>query len=193
MVKFMDAIGAQRAHFIGNSMGGQVAMKLAIDHPDRVGRLIVIGNPPLKGSSMGANPAEGIRMIEGYYKGNGPSLEKMAAIVRALVYDQRFATDEVIAARYQDSVDPEVLAANEGPLWERENLEGQLERLAAPIMLIWGQDDRFAQLDLALRMVRELPDARLLLFSQCGHWAQVEHAAEFNSAVRNFLVTGLKS
>jgi 4,5:9,10-diseco-3-hydroxy-5,9,17-trioxoandrosta-1(10),2-diene-4-oate hydrolase len=191
MVRFMDAVGAQKAHFIGNSMGGQVAMKLAIDHPDRVGRLVVIGSPPLKGSSVSANPAEGIRMIEGYYKGGGPTRDKMAAIVRALVFDQKFATEEVIQARYEDSVLPEVIAANDGPLWEREHLEGQLERLTAPIMLVWGQDDRFAQLDLALRMVRELANARLLLLSRCGHWAQVEHANEFNSSVRNFFETAL--
>jgi 2-hydroxy-6-oxonona-2,4-dienedioate hydrolase len=40
-------------------------------------------------------------------------------------------------------------------------------------------------------MVRELANARLLVFSRCGHWAQVEHAAEFNSAVRTFLTTEL--
>jgi pimeloyl-ACP methyl ester carboxylesterase len=140
---------------------------------------------------MGPSPAEGIRMIEGYYKGGGPSLDKMRAIVQALVYDQRFATDEVIQARYQDSIDPEVLAANAGPLWEREHLEGRLETLRTPVMLIWGQDDRFAQLDIALRMIRELPNARLLVFSRCGHWAQVEHAAEFNQAVRTFLEVDL--
>ncbi len=191
ILKFLDAIGVERADFIGNSMGGQIAMKLAIDHPGRVRRLVVIGSPPVRASSMGPSPAEGIRMIEGYYKGSGPSLDKMRAIIQALVYDQRFATEGVIQARYQDSIDPEVLTANAGPLWEREHLEGQLERLEAPIMLIWGQDDRFAQLDIALRMIRELPDARLLVFARCGHWAQVEHAAEFNQAVRTFLEVDL--
>jgi 4,5:9,10-diseco-3-hydroxy-5,9,17-trioxoandrosta-1(10),2-diene-4-oate hydrolase len=189
--RFLDAIGVETAHFIGNSMGGQVAMKLAIDHPDRVGRVVVIGSPPLGASSMAPSPAEGIRMIEGYYKGSGPSLDKMRAIVQALVFDQRFATEEVIRARYEASIDPEVIQANAGPLWERESLEGQLQQVAAPMLLIWGQDDRFAQLDIALRMVRELPNARLLVFSRCGHWAQLEHEAEFNSVVRNFLTTGL--
>ena len=72
-------------------------------------------------------------------------------------------------------------------MWEKETLEGQLDRLAAPILIVWGQDDRAAPLDVALRMVRELPDARLLVFSKCGHWAQVEHAAEFNRVVASFL------
>lgn len=184
---FLDVVGVERAHFIGNSMGGQVAMKLAIDRPDRVDRVVVIGSPPLRASSMAPWPAEGIRLIEGYYRGDGPSLDKMRAIIRTLVYDQSYATEAVIADRYAASIDPDVIAANAGPLWDREDLEGQLGRLQAPMLLVWGQDDRAASLDIALRMVRELPNARLLLFSRCGHWAQVEHAAEFNAAVRTFL------
>ncbi len=188
---FLDALGVDRAHFIGNSMGGQVAMKLAIDRPDRVDRVVVIGSPPLRASSMGPWPAEGIRLIEGYYRGDGPSLDKMRAVIRTLVYDQSYATEEIVAERYAASIEPDVIAANAGPLWEREDLEGQLDRLRAPMLLVWGQDDRAAHLDIALRMVRELPNARLLLFSKCGHWAQVEHATEFNAAVRTFLSTAI--
>jgi len=188
---FLDRIGVERASFIGNSMGGQVALKLAIDHPERVSRLVAIGSPPLKGSSMGPTPPDGIRLIEAYYKGSGPSLDKMRALLQAIVYDQRFLTEDVVRERYEASVDPDTIAANAGPMWEKEDLEGQLERLTAPVLLIWGQDDRFAHLDVALRMVRELANARLLVFSRCGHWAQVEHAAEFNSAVRTFLETDL--
>jgi pimeloyl-ACP methyl ester carboxylesterase len=188
---FLDRLGVERADFIGNSMGGQVAMKLAIDSPERVRRLVAIGSPPLRGSSMGPTPPDGIRLIEAYYKGSGPSLEKMRALLQAIVYDQRFLTEEIIRDRYDASIDPDTIAANAGPMWEKEDLEGQLDRLTAPVLLIWGQDDRFAHLDVALRMVRELGNARLLVFSRCGHWAQVEHAAEFNSAVRTFLTTEL--
>ena len=188
---FLDQVGVDRAHIIGNSMGGQVAMKLAIDHPERIRRLVAIGSPPVRSSSMGPSPAEGIRMIEGYYKGTGPSLEKMRSLLQAIVYDQRFLNEEIIRDRYEASIDPETIAANAGPMWDKEHLEGQLERLTTPVLLIWGQDDRFAHLDIALRMVREMSNARLLVFSRCGHWAQVEHAAEFNSAVRTFLESDL--
>jgi 4,5:9,10-diseco-3-hydroxy-5,9,17-trioxoandrosta-1(10),2-diene-4-oate hydrolase len=189
--EFLDAIGVDQAHFIGNSMGGQVAMKLAIDRPEKVDRLVVIGSPPLKGSAMGPTPAEAIRLIEGYYKGSGPSIEKMRHLLLTLVYDPSFVTDDVVRERYESSVDPEVIKANAAPMWERQTLEGELDRLTAPMLIIWGQDDRAAPLDVALRMLRELPDARLLVFSRCGHWAQVEHRSEFNSAVRNFFETEL--
>ena len=184
---FLEAIGAERANIIGNSMGGQVAMKLALDRPQAVNRLVVIGSPPLGPSIMGPSPAESIRLIEGYYKGEGPSPDKMRQLLRSLVYDATYVTDELVEARYQASIDPEVIAANAAPAWEKETLEGQLERLETPILIVWGQDDRGAPLDVGLRMVRQLPNARLLLFSRCGHWAHVEHAAEFNRTVASFI------
>ncbi|HET9457664.1 MAG TPA: alpha/beta fold hydrolase [Candidatus Limnocylindrales bacterium] len=183
---FCEAVGVSGANIIGNSMGGQVGMKLAIDRPELVRRLTVIGSPPLGPSAMGPSPAEAIRLIEGYYRGSGPSIEKMRQLLTTLVYDPSFVTDQVVRDRYEQSVTPETIAANKGPLWEKETLEGQLGRLVAPVLVVWGQDDRAAPLDIALRMVRELPDARLLVFSRCGHWAQVEREVEFNRAVRSF-------
>jgi len=185
--RFLDELGIERASFIGNSMGGQTAMKLAIDRPALVRRLAVIGSPPLRASSLAPWPAEGIRLIEQYYKGEGPSLDKMRALLRTLVFDPRFVTEDIVRERYESSVDPAAIAANAGPAWDRENLEGQLERLVAPTLIVWGQDDRAAPLDIAFRMLRELPDARLVVFSRCGHWAQVEHADEFNAVVKTFL------
>jgi pimeloyl-ACP methyl ester carboxylesterase len=188
---FLEAIGVDSADYIGNSMGGQVAMKLAIDRPALVRRLVVIGSPPLGASAMGPSPAEAIRLIEGYYRGSGASPDKMRQLLETLVYDRSFVTDEVVRARYEASVDPATIEANKGPMWEKESLEGQLGRLTAPVLIVWGQDDRAAPLDVALRMVRELPDARLVIFSKCGHWAQVEHAAEFNALVATFLSADL--
>jgi pimeloyl-ACP methyl ester carboxylesterase len=191
MAGFFEAIGVTDANIIGNSMGGQAAMKLAIDRPDLVRRLVVMGSPPLGPSAMSPSPSEAIRLIEGYYKGTGPSPEKMRQLLSAMVYDQTLVTDDLVQARYESSIDPEVIEANKGPKWEIESLEGQLGRLAAPVLIAWGQDDRAAPLDIGIRMVRELPNARLVLFSRCGHWAQVERAREFNALVATFLDTDL--
>jgi pimeloyl-ACP methyl ester carboxylesterase len=115
----------------------------------------------------------------------------MRQLLETLVYDRSFVTDDVVRARYEASTDPATIQANAGPMWEKESLEGQLGGLEAPVLIVWGQDDRAAPLDVALRMVRELPNGRLVVFSRCGHWAQVEHATEFNALVRTFLETDL--
>ena len=78
----MDKLGIDRAYFVGNSMGGQVAMKLAIDHPERVIKLVVIGSGTGSPSLFTPMPLEGIKLIGGYYKGTGPSRESCVRCCR---------------------------------------------------------------------------------------------------------------
>jgi pimeloyl-ACP methyl ester carboxylesterase len=54
-------------------------------------------------------------------------------------------------------------------------------------LVIWGRDDRFVPLDNGLKAVWGIPDADLVVFSRCGHWAQWEHADKFNGLALDFL------
>jgi 4,5:9,10-diseco-3-hydroxy-5,9,17-trioxoandrosta-1(10),2-diene-4-oate hydrolase len=187
----MDALGIERAHFVGNSMGGQAALKLAIDTPDRVGRLALVAPAPLSHSVFSPMPAEAVRMIAGYYQGAGPSREKMRQLLTALVYDPAAVTEELLEQRYQASVDPEVVAVNRGPHWAIQSLDRELELVTAPTLLIWGIDDRASPFDQALTMLRRIPYARLHVFSRCGHSVQLEYPEEFNRLVLGFLSGGV--
>jgi 2-hydroxy-6-oxonona-2,4-dienedioate hydrolase/4,5:9,10-diseco-3-hydroxy-5,9,17-trioxoandrosta-1(10),2-diene-4-oate hydrolase len=185
---FLDALGIQRAHFVGNSMGGQAALKLAIDYPDRIDRLVVIGSSPLKaGSIFQPMPLEAIRNIREYYQGEGPSLAKMRRLLESLVSNPSLVTDELVQERYESSIEPEILEINKKPSAEAEDLYFELPRVKAKTMLVWGQDDRAGALDVGLLMLRRIQDAHMVLFSKCGHWAQVEHRDEFNRVVLGFL------
>jgi 4,5:9,10-diseco-3-hydroxy-5,9,17-trioxoandrosta-1(10),2-diene-4-oate hydrolase len=91
---FMAAIGIEKAHFIGNSMGGQAALKLAVDHPARVEKLVVIGSGAIKaGSIFQPMPLEGIRNIASYYKEDGPSVAKMRQLSESLVSNKSLVTE----------------------------------------------------------------------------------------------------
>jgi 4,5:9,10-diseco-3-hydroxy-5,9,17-trioxoandrosta-1(10),2-diene-4-oate hydrolase len=182
----MDEIGVDRASFIGNSMGGQVALKLAADTPERVDRLVLVGPAVMDVSVFTPMPTETMRLIMGYYKGEGPTLDKMRTVMRNLVYDADSVTEEQVRERYEASVDPEVLEVNRGPHWKREPLEPHLGRVQAPTLIVWGQDDRASALDHGLLLLRKLPDARMHIFARCGHSAQAEHAAEFNALATSF-------
>jgi len=184
---FLDELGIERAHFIGNSLGGQTAMKLAIDRPDRVGRVVVVGSNAVSKSVLSPMPSEGVRHISAYYAGDGPSIAKMRALLEVLVYDQSLVTDALVAARYAASIDPETVAINREGHWPRQSIEGELSRLNSPTLIVWGQDDRASPIDAALAMLRLIPDARLHVFNRCGHWAQVERAPAFNRLVLDFL------
>lgn len=183
----MDAVGVNRAHFVGNSMGGQAALKLAIDAPERVGRLVLVAPAPLRHSVFTPMPADAVRQIAGYYQGEGPSREKMRRLLTSLVHDPALVTDELLDQRYTASIDPEVLAANAGPPWAVQSLDGELEQATAPALLVWGIEDRASPFDQAITMLRRLPDARLRVFARCGHSVQLEHPEEFNRLVLDFL------
>ncbi|HEY7063673.1 MAG TPA: alpha/beta hydrolase [Chloroflexota bacterium] len=185
--RFMDQLGIERARFVGNSMGGQVAIKLAIDAPERVEKLVVIGSTPVGQSLFCPMPLEGIKMIGNYYKGDGPSLEKMRALIQTLLFDSSFLNDEVLQERYQATLDPETMRIMRDQPPGREDLADQLHKVACPALIVWGMDDRFGALDIGLLMLRRFQNASMHIFSKCGHWAQVEHANEFNALVLDFM------
>ena len=185
---FMDELGLDRADFIGNSIGAQSIMKLCIDAPERVGRHVALGNNaagPL--SFFMPRPPEGIKMIVDYYKGEGPTREKMRRLIETLVYDASFLTDEVLEARYRSSAEPAMvdLWTNHHP--PREEIADRLHRIAAPTLLVWGSEDRFSPLDSGLIELKLLRSAELHVFPKCGHWAQVERADAFNTLAAEFL------
>jgi pimeloyl-ACP methyl ester carboxylesterase len=185
---FMAALGIDRAHIVGNSMGGQVAMKLGIDYPDRLTRVVIIGSTPLP-PIFAPFPVEGIKLIARYYKGSGPSREKLRELLQTILYDSSFLTEETFEERYQASIDPETVelfGKRQGEM-PREDLGSDLHKLKAKLLAVWGMDDRFGALDVGLQITRKVPDARMHIFTKCGHWAQVEHAAEFNRLVLDFL------
>lgn len=186
---FMREIGIEKAHFIGNSMGGQVALKLALDHPARVDRLVVLGSGAINKAIFTPLPIEGVKMISDYYKGDGPTIEKMRKLLNTIVYDSSFLTEETIRERFEASIEPETLelfTKRQGP-YRKEDLGPDLPKITAETLVVWGLDDRFGALDVGLQMTRLMPNAQMHIFSRCGHWAQVEHAEEFNRLVTGFL------
>ena len=189
MRDFMDAIGLERAHFVGNSFGGQMALKTAIDYPDRVGHLVMIGSAPVSYSLFSPQPVEGVKLIGSYYKDGGPSLEKMRKVLTTLVFDAGRITDEVVRERYEASIDPETVAVHSLPAPKKQDLSAELHLCKSPTLVVWGMDDRAGALDVGLVMTRLIPNAQMHIFNNCGHWAQVEHAAEFSELVLGFFKT----
>ena len=105
----LDELGINRAHLVGNSYGGTCALRLALDTPQRVDRLVLMG-PGGVGTTRGL-PTAGLKSLLAYYGGEGPNLEKLSTFIRSyLVFDGDAVPDELIESRYAASIDPEVLA-----------------------------------------------------------------------------------
>lgn len=187
----LDALDIERAHFIGNSLGGMISLKLALTRPERVGRLVLMGT----GGSLPVFtpwPTEGIKSIFGYYEGGGPSLERLRAFAQQFVYDPRQLTDELLQQRLERSLDPRIVAnppmrLTPGTVLEELWRDAGLTRLPHETLMVWGREDRVLPLDSAFVLLKQIPRARLWVLPQCGHWAQWEHAEEFNATVAQFL------
>ncbi|WP_168788258.1 alpha/beta fold hydrolase [Paraburkholderia aromaticivorans] len=193
---FRDMLGAleiSSAHIVGLATGGSVGLKMAIDYPRLVERLVVI-NSPGGLSLFQATPASSAS--HDYYGGEGPSMERMRAIMERIVYDKSVLTDEVIRERYEASVDPEFMAkAPEGkggkpgqtlePLWQ------DLHKIEAETLVIWGRNNLTMNYDNALFMLNRIPNVRVHIHGKCGLWVPFEKAAEFNQEVIGFLSISL--
>ncbi len=105
----LDELGIETAHLIGNSYGGAAALRLALDTPWRVGKLILLG-PGGIGTTRGI-PTAGLKNLLSYYGGGGPSRAKLEAFIRTyLVYDGASVPDVLIDLRYAASIEPAVVA-----------------------------------------------------------------------------------
>ncbi|KAF1039844.1 alpha/beta fold hydrolase [Burkholderia sp. Ac-20384] len=194
-IQFMDALGIERAAFVGNSMGGQTSLRLATEYPERITHLVTMGPPVGRMPTLfgaGDGPSEGLKVLIQAYR--DPSPEHMRRLVEIMVYDKaRFATPELCQARSDAALlRPEHLsnyvAGLPGgaplPKWVKPEL---LPAIKTPTLLIHGRDDRVVSFETSLYLLANIPDSRLVLLNRCGHWAMIEHPDEFNRLVADFI------
>jgi 2-hydroxy-6-oxonona-2,4-dienedioate hydrolase len=186
----MDAIGLEKAHIIGNSMGAHSTVAFALANPTRVGKLILMGGGTGGVSSFVPMPTEGIKLIGALYR--EPTIDNLKRMMNVFVYDTSSLTEELFQARLdnmltrRDHLENFVESAEANPK-QFPDVGHRLGEVTAQTLVIWGRDDRFVPLDAGLRLVAGLQNAELHVFSRCGHWAQWEHADKFNRMVLDFL------
>jgi 4,5:9,10-diseco-3-hydroxy-5,9,17-trioxoandrosta-1(10),2-diene-4-oate hydrolase len=190
----LDELEIDKAHLVGNSYGGAAALRLALDRPDKVDRMILMG-PGGIGTTR-RPPTKGLNTLLAYYAGEGPSREKLATFIRDyLVYDGSTVPDALIDLRYEASVQPEVVAS---PPLRRPSSPKTLfkmdltrdKRLAlceVPTLAIWGADDKVNRPSGGPALASTMKNCDLFVASNTGHWAQWERADLFNDLAVAFL------
>ncbi|GAA1560109.1 alpha/beta fold hydrolase [Kribbella lupini] len=182
----MTVLGIERAHLVGNSYGGAVAMRVAMEYPDRVDRLVLMAPGGVLPADAPPWPV-GLEHLFAYMAAEKPSREAMAEFVRLMVFDESLATEALIDERYASSLrsHPEMqIPPNFG------DLTPDLARIAAPTLLVWGREDQTVPVTWAPRILEGIPNAELRVLPHCRHWVQYERAPEFNHIVREFLRGG---
>src|SRR3984957_7742265 len=193
----LDELGVGTACLVGNSYGGAAALRLALDTPRRVGKLVLMGSGGV-GTTRGA-PTAGLKSLLSYYSGTGPSRDKLETFIRNyLVYEGASIPDALIETRYTASIDPEVVAdpplrRPSGPmalrtLWRMDlTRDRRLKQLATPTLVLWGRDDKVNRPAGGPMLANLMPNADLVMTARTGHWMQWERADLFNKVAVDFL------
>ncbi|MGH8383482.1 alpha/beta fold hydrolase [Pseudomonas sp.] len=181
----LDALDIQRCVLVGNSLGGAVAIKLALDQPQRVRRLVLMAPGGLMEKEQYYLQMEGIqKMAAAFANGELNDAAGMRRLLSLQLFDPSLISDETVAERVAVvSQQPTcVLSSMQVP-----NLASRLGELQCPILGFWGMNDKFCPASGAQTMLAACKRIRFVLLSECGHWVMVEHRELFNRDCLAFL------
>ena len=185
-IGLLDALGLEQADVVGNSFGGALALAMAIRHPQRVRRLVLMG-------SVGVpfDITEGLDAVWGYT----PSFENMRRIMDYFAWDRSLVNDELAELRYRASIRPGFqesfgamfLAPRQRWVDALASREEDIRALPHETLIVHGRDDRVIPLLTSLTLAEWIDRSQLHVYGRCGHWTQIEHAARFAKLVGDFL------
>ncbi len=185
--KLLEGLGYEHYTLVGNSQGGAQAIRIALEHPERVDKLILMAPGGLETREVYME-MRGIRsMMRCIYGPEGITLEGMHKLFSKQLHDPSSLDADTVAARTK--------AALEQPThvfrtMRVDNQEARLADLACPVLGLWGVNDVFCPPTGATKLANTVPDCRVVLFNQCGHWVMVEQADRFNRLAIDFLKHG---
>lgn len=181
---YLDALGVERCALVGNSLGGAICVRLALDDPERFSKLVLM-------APGGLEPREtymampGIRsMLRCIFGPEGITRQGLRKLFSKQLYDATGLTEELIEERHA------VAMTQPRRVFETSEVPDQsalLAELAQPVLGFWGTDDQFCPVGGALKIATACPDAEVTLLTRCGHWVMVEHRDLFNRRCVEFL------
>lgn len=183
MSGFLKAVGVKRATLLGNSLGGAIALGLALAEPARVEKLILMAPGGVEDRETYFKMVGIQRMVE-LYNAGPLGIEQMRRIMSLQLFDSSQLDDNLLAERVAVAV---YQPRNLFTTMMVPNMTERLEELQAPILGFWGTDDNFNPASGALKVLNHAPNARFIMLNRCGHWVQVEHRELFNKACLEFL------
>ena len=181
LLAFMDCLCLDRVLLMGNSVGAYIALKLALDYPDRATGVCAIASSTIaKAMAIDGPDTPGLQMMRTF---NGTA-EAMRRFLREVTYDPRNISEDAVAERLANANNPEIAAANrafqdysrkvasKSKEWQRFSLVHRLPGSQMPLTVIWGENDRFAPVELGHELERRLPGVPFHYLSETGHTCQ---------------------
>jgi len=193
---FMDTLCIEKAVLGGNSQGAWVAAKYALEHPDRVDKLVLIASNTISGAmGMEIPMTEGMKAIRAY---NGTA-ESMRAFLQTIVWNKNLITDELVKLRNDCANRPgaeqarKIFQEGQQRLTKDPNLRlkydmrDTLPKLTIPTICIWGEDDGFAPVELGRQLEKMLPKVKFHYVAKAGHQVQNDQPQQVSKLIMDFL------
>lgn len=195
VLSFMDAVGIAQATLAGNSMGGAIALRTAVDAPERVEGLILV-DP----AGFGRELVWWLRLrtlLDLRPRGK-PSPRALRLGLSQVFYNPDRVPKPLIDTMVALNEEPGLFESYRRVLrvgvdWRGlkdkvlSEIRDQSHKVRAPTLLVWGRQDRVVPLKQLMVAKEKIPHAQTYVFEECGHAPQIEHAAQFNALVRDFV------
>lgn len=192
VLEILDHLGVERANLSGESLGGWVSAKLAVEHPERVNRLVL---NTVAGTRADPQVMEALYTLS-MEAAADPSWERVRARLQWLMADPNMVTDDLIKTRQMIFQQPdwkmacEMNMALQNVEVRRRNMitDDDLRAITAEALVLWTTKDPSGPVAEGRRIADLLPRGRLAVIDQAGHWPQYEQTEEFNRIHLDFLL-----
>ncbi|GAA2117930.1 alpha/beta fold hydrolase [Actinomadura napierensis] len=187
LLALVDALGLEKVHLVGNSMGGQLALLMTLARPELVGKILLMGS----GGAPDMPVSPGLKHLREFYA--NPSAASLKGLLSEFVYDlepMRGTIDRVVAERMAYVNREDVRRSHEASFdpngARRFFTPEELATITHEVLCVHGRDDRIIPVDASRYFAEAIPNANLYVLGRCGHWTQIEHPDTFER-----LLTGL--
>ena len=188
VLEIMDYNNIEKAHLVGNSMGGVVSLNALMYDSSRFDKVVLMGSGG--GASNSGPTPEIVRMTQFF---RDPTIQAFKNLITWFMYDESVVgdqLDEIVKMRYENIMQPdtrELYPTLFGTMPHELTIPpSALRRIKQQVLLIHGYEDRFVPHVSSLSVLEHLPNAELVLLKQCGHWVQIEKFERFIQLVDQF-------
>ncbi|WP_017934538.1 alpha/beta fold hydrolase [Nocardioides sp. Iso805N] len=182
VLALLDELGLEKVHVVGNSMGGQLALILALDHPERIDKVLLMGS----GGAPDMPVSPGLSHLREFYA--DPSAESLEGLLTEFVHDLeplRGTIDRVVKERMEYVTREDVRRSHEASFdphgARRFFTREELATLPHHVLCVHGRDDRIIPVAASRYFAESIPGANLYVLGGCGHWTQIEHPQTFEA------------
>ena len=172
----METLGVEKAHVVGNSMGGALTLQMMSEEPEKIDQVVLMG-------SIGA-PSKGtpeLKRLLSFYSDPRPARYRQMMHSFASDPDNFVGMDDIIKYRYDIAMSPEIMTTAVKMI---EDMKDGIETLNMPprllakmphnVLIFHGRQDRVVPLETSLYLIEHLQHAELYVLDRSGHWSQLE-------------------